>query len=64
MKAGLFAAGVVTGLAGLTVTAYALKQTMPGTPMGRTVSHAAHTTANSMSRMAQDAADAVDHVVR
>lgn len=64
MKTGLFAAGVMTGLVGLTAAAYAMKQTMPGTDMGRTVSRAAHTAAGTVSNMAHDAADAVDHVVR
>jgi hypothetical protein len=64
MKSTIFAAGVLAGLAGMTAAAYAMKQTMPGTEMGRSVSKAAHTTAGAVSSIAQDAADAIDHVVK
>ncbi|MDO5547910.1 MAG: hypothetical protein Q4F79_05420 [Eubacteriales bacterium] len=64
MKSTIFTTGVIAGLAGMTIAAYAMKRTMPGTEMGRSVSKAAHTTAGAVSSIAQDAADAIDHVVK
>lgn len=64
MKSTLFAAGMITGLAGATIAAYAMKQTMPGTELGRSVSRAAHTTADTVSSVSQNAADALDHIVK
>ena len=64
MKRTIFTAGMFAGLAGMTLAAYALKKTMPGTEMGRSVSRAAHTTAGAVSSIAHDAADAVDHIVK
>ena len=64
MRATLFTAGILAGLTGAAVTAYAMKQTMPGTEMGYNVSRAAHRTAGTVSSMAHEAADAVDHLVR
>ncbi len=64
MRSTLFTAGILAGLTGAVVTAYAMKQTMPGTEMGQNVSRAAHRTAGTVSSIAHDAANAVDHLVQ
>lgn len=63
MKTSIFAAGMIAGVAGITAAAYVMKQNMPGTQMGQTVSNAAHGAATTVSSLAHDAANAVDHIV-
>ncbi|MGN1014429.1 MAG: hypothetical protein ACI4PM_03610 [Butyricicoccus sp.] len=64
MKTSAFTAGIVAGLTGAFATACVMKRKMPGTQMGQTMSHTAHTAANTVSSIAHDAANAVDHIVQ
>ena len=63
MQTGMFAAGVVAGMAGAAAAAIAANHMLAGTCTGQNVSRTAHRTAGMVSHAAQEAADAVDKIV-
>lgn len=68
MNSGMFAVGVVTGLAGAAAAVMAVNYRLAGTDLGRSVlgrsvSRTAHHTAGMVSRAAHEAADTVDRMV-
>ena len=63
MHTGMFAAGVVAGMAGAAVAAVAANRALAGTCAGQNVSRTAHRTAGMVSHAAQEAASAVDKIV-
>lgn len=64
MRTGMFAAGVLTGLAGAAAAAAAVNSMLVGTAAGHTVSGTAHKAAGMVSHAAYDAADTVDRMMR
>ncbi len=63
MNTGVFAAGVITGMAGAAAAAIAANRALAGTSAGRNVSNTAHRTAGMVSHAAQEAASAVDKII-